>query len=210
MRGLSGNAVHIVADGYDRIALRYRDWSSGAPIRLRYLDLLLSLLPAGSDVLDLGCGAGEPVTRRLAEQHRVVGVDVSRRQLELASEAAPSAVFLLGDLSEIAFPNRSFDAVVAFYALTHVPRMRHADVLGRIVQWLRPGGLVLISMGTRDDPGAIQADWLGASMYFSSFDAATNRALVRRAGIRIVSDEIVDEDERDPGARFLWVVGRID
>jgi SAM-dependent methyltransferase len=202
--------IRIVADGYDAIADRYLEWISTAPVRLRYLERLLDLLPAASDVLELGCGAGEPLTRRLAERHRLVAVDVSGRQLEIAARSAPQARLLLADMLDLAFPADSFDAVVAFYSLTHVPRTHHADLLGRIVGWLRPGGLVLLTMGAADNPGSVDDDWLGAPMYFSHFDSATNRALVQRAGIRILSAELVEEDARDAGARFLWVIGRVD
>jgi cyclopropane fatty-acyl-phospholipid synthase-like methyltransferase len=200
----------VVADGYDAIAARYLAWSSNAPVRLRYLDLLLELLPESADVLELGCGAGEPVTRRLAERHRVMAVDVSAAQLELAAQNAPGAQLILADMAEVSFAPGSFDAVASFYALTHVPRERHADLIARIVSWLRPRGLVLLTMGSSDNPGAIDPDWLGRPMYFSHFDAPTNRALVQRSGVRLISAEVVDEAERDPGARFLWVLGRRD
>jgi SAM-dependent methyltransferase len=200
----------VVSDGYDQIANRYLAWSTDAPVRLRFLNLLLDLLPESCAVLELGCGAGEPVTRRLSERHRVVAIDVSERQLELAATNAPDAQLLHGDMAEVSFPRSSFDAVVAFYSISHVPRTAHADLLARIVEWLRPGGLVLLTMGSRDNPGGIEDDWLGAPMYFSHFDAVTNRGLIRRAGIRVLSAEVIDEDERDPGASFLWVVGRRD
>jgi SAM-dependent methyltransferase len=210
MQPMMPEPIRIVADGYDAIADRYLAWSSTAPVRNRYLERLLALLPAQSDVLELGCGAGEPVTRELAARHRLVAVDISARQLELASRAAPNAQLLLADMVELAFEPASFDAVIAFYSLTHVPRTHHADLLERIVRWLRPGGLVLLTMGASDEPGSVDDDWLGAPMYFSHFDAATNRAMARRAGIRIVSSDIVEEDARDAGARFLWVIGRVD
>jgi SAM-dependent methyltransferase len=202
------DSVRLVADGYDRIARRYLSWSATAPVRLRYLGRLLDLLMDGSDVLELGCGAGEPVTRRLAERHRVVAVDISATQLALAAGNAPTATLLLADMTEVSFKPRTFDAVVAFYALTHVPRARHADLLASIAAWLRPGGLALLTMGAADLPGVVEDDWLGAPMFFSHFDAATNRALAQRAGLALMSAEVVEEDERDAGARFLWILAR--
>ena len=62
-----------------------------------------------------------------------------------------------------------------------------------------------------DNPGSIEDDWLGAPMYFSHFDAATTRALIQPAGIRILSADLVEEEDgRDAGAVFLWVIGRVD
>jgi methylase of polypeptide subunit release factors len=46
-------------------------------------------------VLDLGCGAGIPVTRHLtALGHHVLGVDGSARQIALARRNAPLAEFI--------------------------------------------------------------------------------------------------------------------
>ena len=72
--------TQLVADGYDRIAERYEQWGSGVGgVKQKYVDRYRSLLPRGSLVLDLGCGTGSQVTRALAADHRVVGVDVSPR-----------------------------------------------------------------------------------------------------------------------------------
>jgi SAM-dependent methyltransferase len=203
-------AVQIVGSGYDRMAARYLASHRSGGARDRYLDRLLSLVADASDVLELGCGAGEPVTRRLTERHRVTAVDVSGEQLRLAAERAPGASFLQASMLDVAFEPASFDAVAAFYAITHVPRQRHADLLARIAVWLRPQGWLLLSMGAADNPGEVEDDWLGVPMYFSHFDAVTNQALVQRAGFELVEADVVEEIGPD-GARerFLWVVARL-
>src|SRR5690242_20106765 len=128
----------IVADGYDDIAPRYLAWSALAPSpeRMRYLDRLLDLLPAGAGVLDLRCG--------------VTGVDISAEQIDLAERYVPDATFIRADMAALDFAPGSFDAVVAFYSLTHVPRAEHAGLLRRIAGWLRDGGLLLATMGAHD------------------------------------------------------------
>jgi len=202
-------AVEIVGSGYDRMAARYMASHRPGGARDRYLERLLDLLTAASEVLELGCGAGEPVTRRLAERHRVTAVDISAEQLRLAAEHAPAARFLQASMLDVAFEPASFDAVAAFYAITHVPRPRHSDLLGRIAVWPRPGGLLLISMGASDDPGTVEEDWLGVPMYFSHFDAVTNQALLQRAGFELVETEVIEEIGPDGSAeRFLWVIAK--
>ncbi len=133
----------IVADGYDRIAERYLEWIGRQPsaARLEALEWLLGELHDGSDLLELGCGAGIPMTARMAERHHVTGIDISPRQIALARHNVPAARFEVGDMTEVLFADRSFDAVVSFYALTHVPRGEHGPLLGRVARWLRPGGL---------------------------------------------------------------------
>jgi len=203
------HAVEIVGSGYDRMAARYLASHRPGGARDRYLERLLLLLVDASDVLELGSGAGEPVTRRLAERHRVTAVDISTEQLRLAAERVPGARFLQANMLDLAFEAASFDAVAAFYAVTHVPRRRHADLLGLIAGWLRPRGVLLLSMGASDNPGDVEGDWLGVPMYFSHFDAPTNLGLVQRAGFELVESDVVEEIGPDGLAeRFLWVIGR--
>jgi SAM-dependent methyltransferase len=200
----------IVADGYDAMAERYLAWSDLRPsaARLRYLALALNLIPGGSDVLELGCGAGMPMTAALALDRVVTGVDISTSQLEMARRNAPNATFIHADMTALAFEHASFDAVVAFYSLTHVPRDEHLPLLERIRTWLRPGGLFLASMGADDEPGEVEADWLGVDMYFSHFGAKANRRLIERAGLVVERAELAVEPEDRHDARFLWVVAR--
>ena len=204
--------ARILAElGYEAIAERYLaavEATEGDP-RLRFLGELAARLPGDAEVLDLGCGAGDPNARLLAQRFRVTGVDVSARQLELARAAAPGATFLHADMLDVELAPASFDAVVALYSLAHVPRERHAALLARVAGWLRPGGMLLASLACGDQPGTIVDDWLGAPMYFSSFDAATNRRLLEAGGFTLLHDELVEMREGGGGAAtFQWVLAR--
>lgn len=203
----------IVQHGYDAIAERYAAWRRtglGIDPTARYLDALVDLLPLGSRVLELGCGAGEPVTRMLATRYAVTAVELSSAQVERARRAAPGATVHQGDLLDIQCEPGSFDAVVAVYVLGHVPRERLDALLDGVASWLDAGGLFLASFGTTDTDAWV-GQWLGAEMFFSSWDPATNRQLVEAAGLEILSDELVTitEAEPEPGeATFQWILAR--
>ena len=202
------NPKRVVAEGYDRIAERYVEWSGGdgEDPRDRYLALLEERLPVGAAVLELGCGTGALTTNRLARRFAVTGVDNSRRSIALARLNVPTATLLHADMAALRFPEATFDAVAAFYSITHVPRDEHGELLRAIAGWLRPAGLLVATMGAGADPGVVEEDWLGTPMYFSHHDAETNRRLVRNAGLRLLSarEESTVEDGRD--VPFLWVV----
>jgi SAM-dependent methyltransferase len=202
--------TRVVADGYDRIADRYLAWSALRPstARIRALELADQLIPAGADVLELGCGAGVPMTARLAAGRTLTGIDISAEQIRRARRNVPNATFIQADLTSLERPPASLDAVVAFYSLTHVPRDEHAPLFVRIRHWLRPGGVFLASLGVEDDPGTVEADWLGVDMYFSHFSARVNRRLLEAAGLEVEQAEVVTEPEDRHAARFLWVVAR--
>jgi ubiquinone/menaquinone biosynthesis C-methylase UbiE len=199
-----------VETGYDTLSGHFGEWMArveGDPWE-RYVDELAAQLPAGARVLDLGCGNGEK-TFRLVERVDVVGVDISQQQLRLARDAVPRARFIHGDFVELDFPAETFDAVTALYSIVHAPREEHPALLGRIKHWLRPGGYFLVSMSHVGGPDRVE-EWLGVDMFFSGFDADTNRRLVREAGFDVLSDEVVwmREPEPEGAAAFLWVLAR--
>ena len=200
----------MVADGYDRIADRYLAWSPLRPsaARLRALDIADALIPRGAEVLELGCGAGVPMSARLAAGRTLVGVDISAEQVRRARRNVPGATFLQGDMTTLERPTASLDAVVAFYSLTHVPRDEHAALFVRIRAWLRPGGVFIASLGVEDDPGTVERGWLGVDMYFSQWSARVGRRLVEAAGFEIELAEVLREPEDRHDARFLWIVAR--
>lgn len=206
----AGNAKAIVARGYDAIAGRYAEWAGGITdvMRERVTGLVVERFPAGSALLDLGCGGGGATISEWADHFALLGVDSSPAQVALARASVPNATFMVADMAELEFSRASFDVVTALYSLIHIPRDEHDALLGRVAGWLRPGGLFVATMGAADNPGAVAPDWLGAPMYFSHFDAATNRRLVMEAGLTIEVAEEVTLWEHDQPARFFWIVAR--
>jgi SAM-dependent methyltransferase len=198
-----------VRRGYDRLASAFLEWGArveGDP-RERFTDEFVAMLPAGGAVLDLGCGAGIPSTRRLAESFEVTGADISGEQIALARREVPGATFIQADLLELDLAAASFDGVAALYSISHVPREEHARVFADVRRWLRPGGVFLASLGV----GGIAdwtGEWLGVPMFFSSHDAATNRRLLAEAGLAVVHAEAVTMREPQGDATFLWVICR--
>lgn len=198
----------VVAEGYDVIAERYLEWTGGAQVRNHYLQQLYDLVPFGGQVLDLGCGAGVPVAKKLAERASVVGVDISAAQITLARQKVPEASFINADMMAVEFPPESFDGISAFFSLTHLPRDEHAAMLLRIATWLRPGGVFVASMGDTVSDDEIENDWLGAPMFFSHFDTATNGQIIRLAGLQPFHEKVVEHIEDERVVRFLWVIAR--
>ena len=186
----------LVASSYDVIAERYAAWTgevlTGA--RARYVTLVQEQITPGAAVLDLGCGTGVPVSRALAAQYRVTGLDGSAYSIELARQNVPEATFRRADMTQVAFAPESFAAVISCYAIIHVPRAEHAALLRHIAGWLQPGGLLIATMGATESEGT-EEDWLGAPMYWSHFDAETNQRLVTNAGLAMMEAVLDSADE---------------
>lgn len=102
-------------------------------------------LPAvrGASVVDLGCGTGA-LARRLADAGaaEVLAVDASRRMLAEA-EPHPGVRYVQADLESLTLPPGCADLVVSSMVLHYVGDFR--GLVGRIADWLRPGGQLLFS-----------------------------------------------------------------
>jgi cyclopropane fatty-acyl-phospholipid synthase-like methyltransferase len=196
----------VVEAGYDAVAFEYaaleqpgHEWP-----RLRLLREALERVQLGSTILDLGCGNGIPGLLEIARSHEAIGVELSKRQANLAAANVPKARVIHGDALEVDFAPESFQAVVAAYLFDHLPRERHAELLAKIRRWLAPNGLLLFSVEPEEEPSNVR-EWLGEPMFFSHFDASTTLRLVEEAGFEILKAhrEIQLEGSRD--VEFLWV-----
>ena len=208
---MSDPRTELVGRGYDEIADRFAEWSGRieGDRRGRWRKELTERLPDDARVLELGCGAGIADTRILAERFRVTGVDISGEQIRRARANVLSASFIQSDFTQLELPARSFEAVAAFYSFINVPRDVLADLFGRIHSWLVPGGLFLTALGTSDTE-SWTGEWLGTTMFFSSFPPATSRRVLVEAGFELVLDEIVTmvEPEPDGEAQWHWILAR--
>jgi SAM-dependent methyltransferase len=189
----------LVRRGYDAISHAYRhdDGHTGRDseqpsLYSTWIDELALLLAPNAAVLDLGCGAGVPAAKLLAEKgFDVLGIDISAVQIERARRLAPGARFEQADMVTWDHPAASFDAVVSLYALIHVPLPDQRDLFPKIRRWLRPGGHLLAIVGSGRWSGI--EEYFGAAMFWDHADRATYLAWLAEAGLRPVWDRFVPE-----------------
>lgn len=201
----------LVEQGYDIIAQNYLDWTTSKTTpRLTYTEKMLSKMEAPSDavVLELGCGAGVPGTQLLSSRcAKVIANDISKVQIELAKTRVEGNVdFRHGDMTKLEFELASLDAVVAFYSIFHLPRDEQPVLFKKIYSWMKPGSHLLCNLAATDIPGSTAENWLGSSMYWSSYDVDTNLGLLREAGFSITEHEILEDDEDGKIIPFLWIL----
>ena len=185
----------IVRHGYDLVSHAYRSDNAGDGDYAPWLDELERRVVPGSRILDLGCGCGVPVAKRLAQRYEVTGVDISPVQIQRARHLVPSADFMCADMTTVAFGAESFAAITCLYALFHLPINEQKVVLANVHSWLRPGGLFLCIVGHGAWTG-VETDWLGVAggdMWWSHADTATYRQWFVETGLKIESETFVPE-----------------
>ena len=200
-QNMERNFIKLVENGYDQIAKDYLAWREEEPLLFRdELQDLCDCLPQNASILDVGCGAGVPVTLFLSERFNVTGIDISEQQIILARQHVSRATFFKQDMLELDVPPQSFDAVTCFYSLIHVPRGKHALALANMHCALKVGGYLLIITGNGNLIDDVDT-FFGKEMYWSHFDCATSLQMIREAGFQVIWDKVVSD--RPSGSHVL-------
>jgi SAM-dependent methyltransferase len=197
----------IVKNGYNRIADRYFSERTTDSEDVRLLDDFIEMLAPGAKVLDAGCGSGVPITRLLAEELDVIGVDFSAAQIALAKQNVPNAKFLCEDLTDLHFPQDFFDGICSYYAIIHIPREEHRALLEKFHRLLNTGGVALLCLGAENLIDDIDENFLGTQMYWSHYDSLTYRKMLKEIGFSLVWSKNV-KDATCEGAGHLFVLAQ--
>ncbi|WP_432094205.1 class I SAM-dependent DNA methyltransferase [Streptomyces sp. bgisy100] len=181
------------AEAFDAIGDRYDEAFPHKDGQLAAGQWLAGALPAGSRVLDLGCGTGMPTAAQLvAAGHQVVGVDLSPGMLKLARDKIPAAEFLRRDIAGLTADGPEgigrFDGVAAFFSILMLPRAEIPFALRTLHALLRPEGLLALSMVEADvDDFAIP--FLGHTIRVSGYLRDELRQVVSDAGFEVTGED---------------------
>ncbi|MDA0587981.1 MAG: class I SAM-dependent methyltransferase [Planctomycetota bacterium] len=128
---------------------------AGSRARVRSL---LKGIPAGSHVLDVGCGRGVMLRAALDLGYTAHGVEISA---EAAAGVDPRAhVRIASDLTEAGYETNSMDAVVLWHVLEHLPQP--GRTLSEIRRILKPGGRLVLAV---PNFASWQSRWAGADWF---------------------------------------------
>lgn len=144
---LSGPAIH---EGWESV---YRN-----PRSEQLYDLVFDWMaqyggmPAGSRWLDIGCGIGQHAMRLRQRGYRVVAADFSPDRVRAASEhirqmgMADDITVQREDLvAGLSFPAGSFDAVLCWGVLMHIPMVETAML--ELIRVAKPKGKIFVCEG---------------------------------------------------------------
>lgn len=188
---------------YRRHAARFDAARGRTLMELPYLELAASLVASPARVLDVGCGAGDPIARYFIERgDEVTGVDATPEMLAIARGRWPSARWIEADMRTLALGER-FDIAIAWDSFFHLRADEQRAMFAIFAAHAADGGALVFTTGT--SAGEAIGDLFGDELYHASLDTAEYAALLDAHGFRVVR-----HTTNDPacGGHTVWVAQR--
>lgn len=127
-----------VADVYDH----HYDQPRGRCYHTHISTFIMSALPKGGKLLDIGCGTGLFVERYIEAGGSAIGLDISRKMIDKARHRCTTCEYTLGSGEKIPFCDNSFDAVSSLLVFSYIKDPE--TMLNEAYRVLKPGGKIAI------------------------------------------------------------------
>ncbi len=148
-------------------------------------------LPPNATVLDVGCGAGDPISKVLVEEGLTVyAMDASLSMVQVFQQNFPNTPVACEAAEDSSFFNRQFDAIIAWGLMFLLPVETQKTVITKMAHALYSGGRLLFTapsqkMKWNDAITKIESVSLGAAEY---------KELLAASGLSLI-EEFKDEGE---------------
>ena len=177
-------------DVYERAAAGWDARRNRSFFERSWIDRAVADVAPGGAVLDLGCGAAEPIAAHLiARGFAVTGADFAPAMLAICRARFPQAAWVEADMRALSL-GTAFDAIIGWDSFFHLTPSEQRAALPRIAAHLAPGGRLLLSVGPK--AGEVTGTVEGAPVYHASLDAEDYRAILAAAGAPV--ETFVPED----------------
>jgi len=138
------NHYDTIADTYDH----HYDHHRGRNYHTHISNAMMSALPVGGSLLDIGCGTGLFVRKYTDRGGRATGLDISKKMIDQARKRCPESEFTVGTGEKIPFRENTFAAVSSLLVFSYV--RDPAKMLAETYRVLQPGGaLSLCTLGKK-------------------------------------------------------------
>jgi ubiquinone/menaquinone biosynthesis C-methylase UbiE len=145
------NVEHLSSSQYhtaDNVRARWDLYNFTVPkIDIHQTGIERLRLSGHEAILDVGCGDGSVLVQLRTEGHkgRLVGLEINNTMFQESARKSltPPVEFMVGSADTLPFPDQSFDIVLAFFMLYHMP-----DIQKTLIEWnrvLKNDGKVLIA-----------------------------------------------------------------
>ena len=156
-----------------------------------WLDRMIASIAPGGRVLDLGCGAGAPLTAYFLERaFHVTGLDYAPAMLSIARARYRDAHWIAGDIRMLPI-NAAFDGVISWDGFFHLDQAEQRIALPEIAGRVADDGTLMLTVGPAE--GEVIGSVDGESVFHASLSPSEYETLLRRAGFGEITFSPNDE-----------------
>ncbi len=132
---------------YDKVADWWHRRHKTSIYGLDQVNRAINYCTAKQRALDVGCGSGGRIIKEL-EKHKfdIVGIDVSRKMVDIASTQHPNVQFINADITNW-HTDCTFDLIIAWDSIFHLPSEEQELVLQKLCSFLSPNGILVYTFG---------------------------------------------------------------
>jgi cyclopropane fatty-acyl-phospholipid synthase-like methyltransferase len=196
MKGAADNIVGL----YDRNAGLWDSSRGRSLFEAAWLERFLAPIPAGSTILDMGCGSGEPIARHFVQRgYRVTGIDSSQQLIALCRARMPDHDWHVADMRRLALGHR-FAGLIAWDSFFHLTVEDQQAMFPVFRAHAAPGAPLMFTSGPAH--GEAMGVFGGEPLYHASLSPDEYRTALAANGF-----EVVDFRAEDPdcGGHTVWL-----
>ena len=179
--------IKEAVDTYNKIAEIYARYSEEKLMQyqlVKFEDLL-----KGKKILDAGCRIGRDVAYFTEDGFEVVGIDLSKKMLELAKKRS-KAKFKLMDLRDLKFKKEEFDGIWCMSTLSDIPQSEAKTIIQNFIKILKTNGIIYISAREGKGHKIIKKEKYGADRSYHFYQQEELNKIMKDLDLEIVSSEV--------------------
>lgn len=174
----------VIAD-YDDIAKEYAEEFFEDTSDNKYIDIFLDSLK-GIKILDVGCGNGKDCKYISQKGFDINGIDLSVGMLSIAKEKVPNGKFEVMDMTDITYPDDSYDGIISNCSLFHIPTEELPKTLESFRRILKPNGKLLLILQEGNGETMVEEPYRpGVHIYMNYFSTSQIQELLQQYGFEI-------------------------
>jgi predicted TPR repeat methyltransferase len=194
--------ARAIIDLYQRHA---RAWAADRGTRLTegtWLTRFTNLMPPQPNILDLGCGSGDPIARALVGHGaRLTGIDSSTAMTTMCREKFPDHAWHSADMRSLAL-GRRFDGILAWDSLFHLTPDDQRTMFPIFHAHAAPRAALIFTSGWSH--GEAIGQFRGEKLYHASLVPEEYCALLTENGFDLIAHVV-----KDPVCdRTIWLAQR--
>jgi ubiquinone/menaquinone biosynthesis C-methylase UbiE len=166
----------------------------------KYLDSFLEGIPAGGNILDLGCGSGRPIAQYFLQKgYRVKGIDGSVAMVDMAKKYVPEIEPEVQDMRNLVLKAK-FNGILMWHSSFHLPAEDQRRLIAKLPDFLNAQGRLMFTSG----PHCAESwgDNNGEQLYHASLSQEEYREILTDAGFKVLS---LDVSDPTAGGATVWL-----